>query len=278
MSLSFGRLWRGFGTALFLTIVGLGGSVLAVTVFPLISLLSRTPEQRRRRIQYALHLCFRGYCNAIHAMRLADVDFVGTEKLADLRGSLIIANHPSLLDVAMIMAATPSVQCVVKAGLWRNPFFRLTVSGAGYIRNDLKPEDLLETCLDTLRSGNNLIIFPEGTRTTPGTLPIFRRGFANLATLAPCDLQLLTITCDPPILHKGNPWWHVPKRRSRFRMEVGERLEIQPYMEYPYRALGARALVKFVTTYYVDKLANGQPGTRPQKTDRECFEAGGSVA
>lgn len=275
---SFGQIWRGFGTALFLTLIGIGGSLLAISVFPLVNLLTRDAELRRVRIQYVLHTSFRVYCTAIRWMRVADVEFVGADRLRDLRGTLIIANHPSLLDVVMIMAAVPSVQCVVKAGLWRHPFFRLTVGGAGYIRNDLEPDQLMAACVETLQQGKNLIIFPEGTRTVPGTAPRLRRGFANIATLAEADIQLVTITCEPPVLHKGNPWWRVPRLRSRFRMEVGERLDIKQFMGYPFRALAARKLVAFVSEYYMDKLANGQSGAGDQDADCHGVAVGGSVA
>ncbi len=278
MRLNLGKIWRAFGCGLFLTLIGVGGTIMAVTIFPLIALLSRDDEKRRRRIQWTLHVVFKVYCGAIHWMRVSDIEIVGADRLRNLTGTLIVANHPSLLDVVMIMAAIPSVQCVVKAGLWRNPFFRLTVGGAGYIRNDLEPEQLLEACLTTLRSGGNLIIFPEGTRTIPGEVPRLRRGFANLATLAPCNIQPITITCDPPILHKGNPWWRVPDRRSRFRMEVGETLDINRFMGYRFRSLGARKLVEYLDNYYAEKLAHGQPGTQDHPVDRGRFETGRSVA
>ncbi len=278
MLLSPSRLWRGFGTALFLALIGLGGTAMALSVFPLIALVVRAPDSRQRQVQWVMHQTFRLYCGAIKRMRIADLEFVGTERLKDLRGTLIVANHPSLLDVVMIMAALPSVQCVVKAGLWRNPFFRLTVSSAGYIRNDLPPEQLVEACVDVLRSGKNLIVFPEGTRTVPGTSPRLRRGFANIATLAEANLQLVTITCDPPVLHKGNPWWHVPERRSHFRMEVGERLEIDQFLRHSFRPLSARKLVSFVENYYSEKLKNGQSGALPQGSHSVGLEAGGSIA
>ncbi len=161
----------------------------------------------------------------------------------------------------MIMAAAPAVQCVVKASLWNHPFFRLTVGGAGFIRNDLQPEALMQACADSLRAGQNLIIFPEGTRTVPGSPPRLQRGFANLAVRTEANLQLLTITCNPPILFKGNPWWRVPERRSHFRLKVGEQVDIQEFLRYPYRTLGARKLVSFVDRYYAEKLTDGPLGT-----------------
>ncbi|HLO76838.1 MAG TPA: lysophospholipid acyltransferase family protein [Magnetospirillum sp.] len=256
MPRSVERVWRAFGTGLFLAIIGIGGSLLALSVFPLIALVTRDPERRRTRIQRVLHRSFKLYCGAIHALKVADVRMQGVEKLRDLRGTMIIANHPSLLDVVMIMAAVPNVQCVVKGGLWRNPFFRLTVEGAGYIRNDLDPEELMQACIATLHAGNNLIIFPEGTRTVRGRPMKLHRGFANIAILAEADLQMVRISVEPPLLHKGNPWWKVPKTRTEFFLEACNLLDIREFLGYRFRSQSSRRLVGFIEEFYANK-SNG---------------------
>ena len=266
-------LWRLFGTGLFLAIIGVGGSAMAMTVFPLIALLTPDTERRRRRIQRVLHASFKLYCRAIDLLRVADMRMTGLGRLADLGGTLIIANHPSLLDVVMIMAAVPNVQCVVKGALWANPFFRLTVEGAGYIRNDVGPEALVQACVQTLRAGNNLIVFPEGTRTVRGRATRIQRGFANIALLAEADLQLIDITCEPPALHKGNPWWRVSKTRPRFLMEVGERLDIRQFLGYRYRSLSARRLAGVIEAHYADKFGHGRVGAGVETVDHLGAEA-----
>lgn len=272
------RLWRSFGTGLFLALIGVGGSVLALTVFPLIALLTRDRETRRRRIQFTLHHSLRLYCFGIDLLKVANVRVAGLERLQGARGVLIVANHPSLLDVVMIMAAIPNVQCVVKGGLWRNPFFRLTVEGAGYLRNDLAPEELMAACVASLQAGDNLILFPEGTRTVRGQPMRLHRGFANIALEAGADLQLITMTCEPPLLHKGNPWWRVPESRTTFQMEVGERLDIKGFLGYRYRSLSARKLVEFIEHYYSENKGNEQFGGRAEADDRFGAETRGLVA
>ena len=244
------RIWRGLGTALFLSIIGLGGTFLSLTVFPVIYVFTDDQRKRRLRAQTVLHYAFRVYLAAIRALRLGYIEFFELERLSGLRGHIIIANHPSLLDVVMIMACVRDVQCVVKAGLWSQPFFRMTVRGAGFIRNDLPPEALLRACCEALESGQNLIVFPEGTRTPPNANPKPQRGFANLALFAKADLQMLTISCEPPILYKGSPWWRVPVEKTRISLTVGERVQIAPFLEYGFNSIGARKLTSFVENYY----------------------------
>jgi len=267
------KLWRGIGTGLFLALIGVVGSLLALTLFPLLCLVSPDRVVRQRRFQYALKLSFRLYCLGIRLLGMADITLSGTEKLKDLRGVIVVANHPSLLDVVLIMAAIPRAQCIVKAALWRHPFFRFTVRGAGYIRNDLEPEALLAVCKETLAAGNNLIVFPEGTRTTLGQPMKLQRGFANIATLAEADIQLITITCDPPALHKNGTWWKVPARRPRFVMAVGERLDIQHFLRYRSRPLAARRLVAFIDEYFTEKLTDVRPGDGSETPHRILVEA-----
>ncbi len=152
------------------------------------------------------------------------------------------------------MAMLPRVQCVVKHQIWSNPFLRPVVAGAGYIRNDLDPEALIERCADALRSGDNVIIFPEGTRSVAGQVMVVKRGFANVAFAARTDVCLTTINCVPVFLPKGRAWYDVPRIRPVFHVEVGERLDISAFLGYPFRSQAVRRLATFVRQYYVEKM------------------------
>ena len=136
-------------------------------------------------------------------------------------GRLIVANHPTLLDVVLLVSQMPAVDCIVKRGLWRNPFLRWPVAWAGYLPNS-EGEALIEECSATLRRGHSLLVFPEGTRTVPGKPLHMQRGAAHIALAAGCDILPVTIACDPPTLFKGNPWYRVPSRRFHLHVVVGD--------------------------------------------------------
>jgi 1-acyl-sn-glycerol-3-phosphate acyltransferase len=138
---------------------------------------------------------------------------------------------------------------------------------AGYIRNDLDPETLVKVCKTSLDDGRCLIIFPEGTRTSPGSLPRFQRGFANIATLTKTPIQPIFIDCFPPFLFKGEPWWHVPSQKPHFRITVGERLDANIYSLYGQRSIAARKLVESLELYYADQMRNRRPRDGTQKAD-----------
>lgn len=251
-----GQLWRVGGTGVAFAGFGLGGSLLAVTVFPLLAVFSPAAEPAQRRVRLVIHRVFRFFIWCIRSLGVIDITVEGTERLAECRGCLVVANHPTLLDVVILMSLSPNLQCVVKHQLWRNPFLRGVVSAAGYIRNDLPTEKLLEHCAKVFASGDNLLIFPEGTRTTPGEAPRFLRGFANIAILSQVDLLPVVVRCEPIMLSRGEPWYAVPSSRPHFRIRVETRRGVATFGERRQRAVAARHLVRTLEASYQDALSD----------------------
>jgi 1-acyl-sn-glycerol-3-phosphate acyltransferase len=251
------HLWRLAGTGIAFVLLFVGGGLLAVTAFPVVELTTRSAVRRRERNQYLIHIFFRAYVAMLQYWRLIDLRIEGKRKLHESAACLIIANHPSLLDVVLLMALIRRAQCVVKRELWESFFLGRLVRGAGYIRNDLALDATLEACRTALANGHSIIIFPEGTRTLPSQRPHLRRGFANIAIMLAAQIQLVTITCVPPTLVKGEKWWIIPSRRPTFRVVVGDRLDAKAWLACKYRSQAARKLLRHVEHYYAEQLANG---------------------
>jgi 1-acyl-sn-glycerol-3-phosphate acyltransferase len=248
--------WRLAATGFSFGFLFAGGALMALTAFPFVALVSGLESVRRRRVQYLIHLMFRFYIRMLVVVGLIDLEILNAEKLNNSSGRLIIANHPTLLDVVLLMALNPRAQCIVKKELWENRYLGSVVRAAGYIRNDLEPEALLTACGAAMAEGNSLIVFPEGTRSRPGQSIRFRRGFANIATLLQSDILLVTITCDPSTLTKGENWWTIPPVRPRFRVAVGECVDVAGMLDSEYRSVAARKLVRFIEGYYAEQLEN----------------------
>jgi 1-acyl-sn-glycerol-3-phosphate acyltransferase len=212
-------------TGIAFTLFGLGGLVLAIFVFPLFNLLVRDKARRAAYAQHTVHATWRLFVATIRFLRVISVECHGADILRQERGALIIANHPSLLDIVFLMSLMERTQCVIKAGVWKNPFMRGVVTAADYIPNLGDPEKLIRDCVAALKAGNNLVIFPEGSRTAPGQKRKYQRGFAYIALQAGAPIRLVTISCDPPSLRKGEPWYKVPPRRSHWVIRVHERIE-----------------------------------------------------
>jgi len=144
-------LWRLFGTALSFASFGIGGLVLSLTVFPLMNLFVRNLDARAAYAQRLVHVMFRLHRNFMVAMGVLDFEAHNAEALAQDEGVLVVANHPTLLDVVLLMSLMRRSQCIVKAEIWRNPFMRGVVNATGYIRNDGDAETLVADCAQGAR-------------------------------------------------------------------------------------------------------------------------------
>ena len=92
---------------------------------------------------------------------------------------------------------------------------------------------MIETSAAALRRGETLIMFPEGTRTTPGRAPVFHRGAANVALRAARSVTPVYIRCEPTTLTKAERWYRIPLRRPRFTLIVGEDLDLESHRDRP---------------------------------------------
>lgn len=246
------HLWRVLATGFSFAVLSIGGFVLAVTAIPFAGLLAPDAATRRRRAQRIIRASFRLYIWMLRRLGLITFQVIGEQDIAEIRGKIVIANHPTLLDTVLVMSLLPNAQCVVKHQLWKHPLLGALVRAAGYVRNDLPAEELLAACRDALRAGGNLVIFPEGTRSIPGRPCRLHRGFAHIATLAEADLSLIRISCSPITLIKNEAWYRVPDRTPHFCVEMVETLEIEPFMQGSPRPLAARRLVSHVERRFAE--------------------------
>lgn len=109
---------------------------------------------------------------------------IGREHVPAEGPVIIAANHRSFLDPFVIacMARRP-LYYVAKRELFANSFmgWLLTRLGAFPIDRGSGDEDAMATAREILGRGDCVLIFPEGTRTRPGTLGAPKRGVGRLA-------------------------------------------------------------------------------------------------
>lgn len=247
-------VWRVLATGLSFTVFGIGGVLLSLTLFPLARLLSRDTDTARRRIQFIMHLSWYAFVTFMRVMGILTWELRDGERLRR-PGCLVIANHPSLLDVVFMIAFMPAVDCIVKPAIFHNAFMRWPARWAGYIPNN-SSEQLIEDCAKTLRAGRSLLMFPEGTRTRPGQPVQMKRGAAQIALAADATILPVTITVVPTTLTKGEPWYHIPPRPFRVVVSVGEPLACARFLrEGEPRPLAARRITEHFERHFTEMAA-----------------------
>ncbi|MCG9697827.1 lysophospholipid acyltransferase family protein [Shewanella sp. Isolate11] len=236
-------------------VFGLGGLLSSLTILPLLRFWPGSQQARIARVQRAVHIMFRGFVGMLTWAGVIKVTTQDLQRLAQAKGKIIIANHPTLVDVVVLISLMPNVGCIVKQGLWRNPFLRGVVSCAGYIPNR-GAELLLSDCDSVLSQGTNMIIFPEGTRThIDAIINSFARGAANIALRTKTDLIPVVLRTNAVGLTKQEPWYQIPRQTIGMNVEVGETINhISYHAETGGDAKMARQLTRDLENYYKQQL------------------------
>jgi 1-acyl-sn-glycerol-3-phosphate acyltransferase len=221
----FRILATGFCFALF----GFGGLLILCFVLPFLRFTHSSPESSRQQARNIIHASFAWFVRVMVGCGVISYEVRHSERL-NRQGLLIVANHPSLIDVVLLIALIERPNCVVKASLRNNLFTRGPVLSAGFIVNTEGPQ-LIFDCIASVRSGDNLIIFPEGTRSLEhnGKLNPLKRGAANIALRGNLALTPVIITVSEPMLSKGQSWFNAPLKRPHFVLDVEDDIPMTRY-------------------------------------------------
>ena len=168
-------------------------------------------------------LIYRSCWWTAEALGMMRIDASALDALRDEPGGLIVAcNHPTMLDAMIIVAHLPRGVCVMKAELLGNIFLGGGARLAQYIGNDAG-RGMIRDAVASLREGNQLVLFPEGTRTVTPPLNPLKPGITLIAHLAQTPIQTVLIETDSPYLRKGWPLLRTPPGPVRVRVRLGER-------------------------------------------------------
>ncbi|WP_250535527.1 lysophospholipid acyltransferase family protein [Caballeronia sp. AZ10_KS36] len=213
--------WRLVATALAFTTFGICGLGFSLIVFPIASVWPHRAS-KQRIIAGIIHAFFRALVAVLVGVRVMKLDVSGARALdrKEQGAAIVVANHPTWLDVMVLLSLTPRACCVVKSAHWSNPFFWGVMRAADYVSN-ADPVELVEEGARQLARGYTMIVFPEGTRSPArNRLHDFSRGFAHMALQSRAPILPVLIDCDPPAFTKNMRWHDVPERAFHMRVSV----------------------------------------------------------
>ncbi|CND11845.1 putative acyltransferase [Yersinia frederiksenii] len=242
------RLWRVVATGFCFALFGLGGLILSIVWFSSLRLIVRSETVRSRVTQLSIRYSFQLFLRVARFLGVFDYQIKNSELFAEDAGCLIVANHPSLLDYVLLAAHMPRCDCIVKEALLNNIFVSGVIKSAGYLVN-AESDKLLAHCQSRLALGGSILIFPEGTRTTAGSILSLQRGAANIALHSGCDIRVVFIDCNPPMLTKELKWYNIPPIKPQFNIIVQNKINTSDFIQANELslALAARRLTKHLT-------------------------------
>jgi len=212
----------------------LGFFAMGLTVSPLCWLAfrlsgGRIPSATGQRF---LRRVFRLYMRWMQLTGTLRLDVRGLEPLGAAGGTIFISNHPSLLDAVFFLAHLPPAACVMRASLRRNPALAGGALAAGYITNDSGPA-FVRQGIEKIQRGENLLVFPEGTRTVTPPVNCFQHGFALVAARTGAPVRAVAIEYAGVHLRKGVSLLAPAEIPLRFTLRAGPEFRRSPGESVP---------------------------------------------
>lgn len=221
------RCMRALGHAFVWAMFGLCAPVLSI-ILPAICIAPLSKTRKKAWVRACISKSCLFYLNTMKNLGLLTYS-IAPNPTIDVRGKLIIANHPSLLDAFFILGICPNLCCIAKEALWKNPYTALIVRMADYIHNGT--DDFIEQAQKRLENGENILIFPEGTRNLYDDQLDFKRGAANIALLANCDIVPVVIHCYPRAMQKGEKPYSIPHLAPHFAFTQLDAIHTQEHVD-----------------------------------------------
>lgn len=262
--MNLGKYWRISATFMCFSIFGIGGFFLPLFVRPLLWIFIRNSDQRHRIGKACIHYSFRAFVEMMQFLGVINYRISGLEHITS-SGHLILANHPTLIDVVMLIAFIKNSDCVVKGSLLNNPLIGGSLVMAGYIAND-NPTEVIKQAAHSLQQGNNVIIFPEGTRTTRDQSLKFKRGAANIALTSAADIIPVIIQSNPAALSKEHYWYEAANSRVAISINIKQALNSGELAQGERTPHSSRQLTRDLERYFSEALSQQQ---YPNKTNNE---------
>jgi 1-acyl-sn-glycerol-3-phosphate acyltransferase len=94
-------------------IFGVCGVLFSVLVFPLAWLWPHRAS-RQRVVTGVIHWFFRALVAVLRRIGVMELDVSGSDALRTGGPAIVVANHPTYLDVMVLLSLTPRACCVVK--------------------------------------------------------------------------------------------------------------------------------------------------------------------
>jgi 1-acyl-sn-glycerol-3-phosphate acyltransferase len=206
----------------YLMLLWLGAMLLLgnIACVPLVVVPKRFREPLMQRLISGL---FRLFLLGATRSGLMQLDLGALDRLNEQRSMLLVANHPSMIDVFLVISRVRRSICIMKANIGTNLLLAIGAYLAGYVSNR-HTDAMLRSAAMAVEQGNLLLVFPEGTRTTRQPVNDIKPGVALIAKRSNAPLQVIVIVTNSAYLSKGWKIYRPPQFPLIYKATLGERL------------------------------------------------------
>lgn len=241
-----------------------GGALLAYIILPWIRWRAPNDLEGARRCRRAVGRSWVFFHDFMRAAAIIRHDSRRTRLSLPPAPFVLVANHPTLIDVTALVSAVPDVAIVAKPAMFRSPLVGRLLTACNHIEAGEGPfagAAAVDAVLHRLEAGTSVLIFPEGTRSPRRGIGRLKLGAFEAAARAGVPLVAALIRCDPPTLMRGDPWYAIPERVADLTIEPLCTLRVEPG--------GARDAARRLQTLYSTRIAQPAFNQTPPRASPE---------
>jgi len=207
---------------------GISSLIMVILLFPIMNLLFPSKDRFGRNARKFISRTFRWYFLLImRVFYIVKVTVDDRNAYRNLGSKIVVCNHPSHLDVIVMLSLIPNADVIVRGNLTHNFFMRGVVNRL-YILSTIGFDDLAQSCVESLNKGNCLVIFPQGTRTPRSGEIVLKKGAARIALMSGRPIVPVYIGGnDKWGLGKHDPWYAF-NHREQYKYTITMQDEIDP--------------------------------------------------
>jgi 1-acyl-sn-glycerol-3-phosphate acyltransferase len=174
---------------------------------------------------------------------------MGLENIPRNKPLIFVANHQGVADIPVLLAYLPvRFRFAIKKELFKVPIFGWYLRQAGFFPIDraavMSAYKTLDQIIGIIKSGESVMIFPEGTRSRDGSLGKFKRGSLMAALKSGAPVVPIAIDGSYDIMPRGT----YLIKPSPVRLSVGKPIYIKSEEEYDQKVEEARnAIAKMLS-------------------------------
>lgn len=169
---------------------------------------------------------FHAYLCICEYLGLLKLDLACIDVLNGQPPMVLVANHPSMIDVVLLGSRLTNYSCIAKQSLINHPILGMCARANAYVSNH-NVQSMVRQSQKTLGAGGHVLLFPEGTRTyyshNKGINQI-GGGAALLAKRARVTIQVVFIKTKSNFLGHGWNMFSLPQFPIVYKLELGDKI------------------------------------------------------
>lgn len=224
------RLLRSVLCIVILFVFGVFSLLLNFLLFPIAKFFLNEADYKFFASDVIYCLWGKVLLNMIKYTGLASFNIKDCEKLKSIKNKVIVATHPSFIDIVILIGLIPRTTCFVKQDLLKNPILTNIVKSI-FISDDIEIEDLKNNSKHMLDLGFNIVIFPSGKRHKKEEHLKLKKGASLIALNANKNIVPIKLYSEGEFMFINKPFYDVDEKRVDFYVETLAEIDISSFKE-----------------------------------------------